>query len=300
MTKTRAAVATAAVIVATAAIVPTVILTSEGGGTDCTLANRADWQGSDCNYGTLIQLTGKSWTCNRNLALYGTLPIRVEIREGTTTPAQWTGANAGKIILSNGCTQPAADYAAGKVDLIGWTDGQGPKVDPYGNGQDALKYNGSVGPHDLIWTVEAQCGKIAPQAHQDGLQMQAGNHVTLVNGTIGNWDDGLATCAGAGGSVFYSSANGHFPGPEVNIVGGQYMTCGKGLYGGNDTAHGGGYPIGATTGAVTDAGFRTGRGSDDPNCAGIGATKPCQSGNTVVRVNLTCEHWSHLEQRWVP
>jgi len=130
------------------------------------------------------------------------------------------------------------------------------------------------------------------------LQMQAGSHVTLVNAEVGHWDDGLATCAGAGGSAFYSSANGHFPGPAADIVGGHFVSCAKGLYGGADTAHGGGYPLGWVTGTVTDAGFRTGRGTDDPNCGGFSTASPCKSGNTVTRVNLTCEHWSHTDQKW--
>src|SRR5262249_7135639 len=157
--------------------------------------------------------------------------------------------------------------------------------------------------HDLQWTGEFECGKRGNGAHQDGLQMQAGWAVTLVNGKTGNWDTGAATCAGAGGATFYSSANGHFPScldsgctqrQAVNILGGEFIACGKGLYGGLSQDHGGHYPNGdGLTGTVQDAWYHTGgalfNGSPDPNCGGIVKNaSPCNSGNTVTRVNLTC------------
>ena len=291
--KKLALLAAVAVVLATATTTALLATGSQASGVDCTLANRASWVWSNCNYGTTITVTGKSWTCNKALNLYGALPIRVEVYEGTTTPDMWAGSNAGKIILTNGCTEPAADYAAGKIDLIGYTDGLGWKNDQYGNGADALKYNGGVGPTSMYWTVSAQCGVLGSGAHQDGLQMQSGHDVHLVNGEIGHWDTGAATCAGAGGVTFYSQAQGHFPGPDADITGGHFVACGKGLYGGWDVDHGGGYPNGWDTGTVEDASYHTGGqlfdGTPDPGCGGITRNaNPCAAGNTVTTVNLTC------------
>lgn len=281
--------------------------TSATASTACRVSNWTAWgtnysqpggAGANCAYGTTLTFTNKSFVCNQPLSQYGTLPLRVIVNEAT--PGGWGNANAGKIILSDNCT---GDGNPDTVDLIVYAPGLGLKLDPYGNLQDAVKYNGSAGPHDIQWTGEFQCGKIGSGAHQDGLQMQSGWNMTLVNGKSGNWDTGAATCAGAGGATFYSSANGHFPScvngdcskrAPVNILGGEFISCGKGLFGGNDTKHHGGYPVGdGLTGTVTGASYHTGgalfNGSLDPNCGAIvkNAT-PCNSGNTVTRVTLTC------------
>jgi hypothetical protein len=270
--------------------------------TRCLVSNRAAWgvnydqpggAGANCSYGTTLTFTNTSFVCTKPLAQYGTLPLRVIVR--ATGP--WSGATAGAMILSSGCS---GDNNPDTIDLIVYVDMKGAVLDQWGNGQDAAKYNGT-GPKDLEWTGEFQCGHEAPGAHQDALQMQAtGGNVSLVNGKTGFWNTGMATCLGAGGAIFYSSANGHFPAPPTNVLGGQYIACGKGLYGGNDVNHGGGYPV-QNTGRVDGASFRAGRkDGSDPNC---GASKsggtPLAGGDTLTMTNLVGEKWDKTLKTWV-
>jgi acetyl esterase/lipase len=258
----------------------------------CKVSNSASWgtgysqeggAGANCSFGTSLKLVNRSFVCNKPLARYGTLPLRVEVL--ATGP--WTsGANAGAIILSSGCS---GDGDSDTIDLIVNVPMKGGKLDPWGNGADAVKYNGFPGPHDLQWTGEFQCGHQDIGAHQDALQMQSGTNVSLVNGKTG-YPSGLATCWGAGGAIFYSSANGHFPSCAtlacdvrfpVDVVGGIYVACHRSLTGGGTA-----YPP-WHTGTVRDAAFRTGRATD-PNCGGSRGGNPCLAGVTLTTINLNC------------
>jgi hypothetical protein len=265
--------------------------------TICLVSNAASWgtgygqpggAGANCSYGSTLTLTNQTFDCRKPLATYGRLPLRVVVN--ATGP--WASrANAGAVLLGTGC---AGDGNSDTVDLIVNIPMKGALLDPFGPGADAIKYNGFPGPHDIQWTGEFQCGKKNPGAHQDGLQMQSGMNMTLVNGKTG-FPNGKATCQGAGGAVFYSSANGHFPSCAtlacdvrfpVDVVGGIYVACGKGLTGGYAVNRGGGYPVGST-GTVRDAAFRT-AASADPNCTNRGGGSPCTGGSTLTKINLNC------------
>src|SRR3970282_560243 len=86
------------------------------------------------------------------------------------------------------------------VNLILDIRGDGP-TSPNGSGADALKTR--VNPQDLRITGSIQCGRRAPDSHQDTLQIQGGTNITFVNVEGGgNYDAGLSTCQGAGGGPF--------------------------------------------------------------------------------------------------
>jgi len=181
--------------------------------TTCLVSNRTAWgtnysqpggAGANCAYGSALTYTNTSFFCNRPLASYGKLPLKVTV----IANGPWAKQNAGAIILSDGCT---GDSNSDTIDLIVDDEMKGAVLDKWGNGQDAVKYNGSAGPNNVQWTGEFQCGHQSPGAHQDALQMQAGQGNALVNGKTGNWTAGTSTCLGAGGATFYSSANKHFP-----------------------------------------------------------------------------------------
>jgi len=269
--------------------------------TTCLVSNRTAWgtnysqpggAGANCAYGTALTYTNTSFFCNKPLASYGKLPLKVTV----IANGPWAKQNAGAIILSDGCT---GDSNSDTIDLILDDEMKGAVLDKWGNGQDAVKYNGTTGPNNVQWTGEFQCGHVSPGAHQDALQMQAGQGNALVNGKTGNWNNGTSTCLGAGGATFYSSANKHFPGPPTSIYGGQFVTCNHGLYGGKDINHGGGYPV-QNTGTVNGASFRTGRkDGTDTNCgSGGGGGMPCAAGNTLTTTSLTCQVWDRATRQW--
>ena len=167
------------------------------------------------------------------------------------------------------------------MNLIVDIRGGGP-ASPYGPGHDAFKTR--VNPQNLRITGSFQCGRRAPDAHQDSLQIQGGTNITFVNVLGGgNYDAGLSTCQGAGGGPFYSLNQIS----NVDVLGGKWISCNHALNGGNP----------GVDNDIDDAKFRSGRvDGSDPNC-NFYSSPPCLNTAALTLRNVTCERW--LGGRWV-
>ena len=234
-----------------------------GPGT-CSVANT-----SGCVPGSTLTFRDAQFTCDRPLASYGRLPLKVVMEY---TPGRVFNGN-GAVDLITGCL---GDGNASTIDLIVDVRGDGRT---YGPGQDALKVR--LGAAEIQLTGHADCGPRAGGAHQDGIQLQGGRDITFVDFTVGNYDAGLSTCQGAGGAFFYSGANGNSP-QDTHVIRGQYIGCNHSLF------------IGGGTGSVSDARFRSGRtDGSDPVCTGYAASPACTgSAPGVTTRNLTCETYN--------
>jgi hypothetical protein len=167
------------------------------------------------------------------------------------------------------------------VNLILDIRGSGPRSSA-GNGEDAFKTRQN--PQNLRITGSIQCGRRAPGAHQDSIQIQGGTNITFVNVVAGgDYDAGTSTCMNAGGGPFYSINQI----TNVDILGGKYIGCNHALNAGNARSGGG-------NGAY-NARFRSGR-SNDPNCADFYGSPPCINTSNLTMQNLTCERW--VNGRW--
>ena len=181
--------------------------------------------------------------------------------------------------MNYGCTgQSIVDTS---VHLIVDIRGDGPRSSA-GNGQDAFKTRQN--PQNINVTGSIHCGRRAPGAHQDSIQIQGGTNITFVNVLAGgDYDAGTSTCMGAGGGPFYSLnriAN-------VDILGGKYISCNHALNGNNANSGPGN--------DVRDARFRSGR-SSDPNCASFATAPPCLNTRALSLSSIVCERW--VNNRW--
>jgi RTX calcium-binding nonapeptide repeat (4 copies) len=236
----------------------------------CSMTDYTKWTWEQCKPGTTITMTNEGWHCKKPLASYGPLPIKVV----AISTAAWT--DAAPITLNSGCTgSPGTD-----VNLIVDIRGEGP-ISPNGSGVDAFKTR--VNPQDIRVTGSIQCGRRAPNAHQDAIQLQGGTNITFVNVVAGgDYEAGLSTCQGAGGGVFYS----YNQITNVDVLGGEFIGCNKALNGnnagdGND---------------VTGAKFRSGRNNGtDPNCT-FASSPPCVNTTTLKLRDVVCEQW--IGGRW--
>jgi hypothetical protein len=238
--------------------------------TDCATTNYTTWSWEQCKPGTTITVTNQAWHCRQPLSSYGPLPIKVV----SISTAAWDDGAA--VTVNSGCTgSPGSD-----VNLIVDIRGAGPGS-PYGSGHDAFKTR--VNPQDLRITGSLQCGRRAPDAHQDSLQIQGGTNIAFVNVIGGgDYDAGLSTCQGAGGGPFYSSNRI----VNVDVLGGKWISCNHALNGGHP----------GTDNDVVGAKFRSGRGDgSDPNCT-FHSSPPCRNTAPLRLVNVTCERW--LNGRW--
>jgi hypothetical protein len=226
-----------------------------------------------------LNFTDTQFTCDRPLNLYGPLPLRVVL---DYTPGRTYSGN-GAVDLITGC---AGDGNPSTIDLIVDVRGDGRT---YGPGEDAVKVRLGAGYNAGIQvTGRANCGPRAGAAHQDGIQLQGGRDITFVDFTIGDYDNGLSTCQGAGGALFYSGASGNQP-ENIHIVRGRYIGC-------NHALHAGGSGSGTVTGAM----FRSGRtDGSDPNCVGYHASPPCMGSAPQIAISgVTCQIWSAARDRW--
>jgi len=241
--------------------------------TDCATGNYKDWSWEQCKPGTKIVVTNQAWDCRRPLSSYGKLPIKV-VSISTTA---WDAI--APVTVNSGCTgSPGTD-----VNLIVDIRGDGPNS-PVGNGADGFKTR--VNPQNLRITGSIQCGRRAPDAHQDSLQIQGGTNITFVNVIGGgDYDAGLSTCQGAGGGPFYSLNSI----VNVDVLGGKWIGCNHALDGGQP----------GTDNDIVDAKFRSGRtDGSDPNCTAFFSSLPCVRTAALRLENVTCERW--VGGRWVP
>lgn len=260
---------------------------SDGGGSDgasdaaspgeetCLVSNRSGWSlgGGDCVVGETLTFTDEAFVCDQPLDSYGTLPLKVVVRSTTA----WD--DAGAVLLDNGCR---GDDDPDTIDLVVVIEGEGPFSDT-GPGADALKTRNAPGPQDIQLTGVIDCGRQAPGAHQDGIQIQGGSSIAFVNVAMGDYQAGLSTCQGAGGAFFYSLNDPQ----NVDILGGEYIACNHGLLGDEGAGH-----------DVTDARFRSGRNDgSDPSCdfASGGA---CTQTDGLTLTDVTCEEWNPATDQW--
>lgn len=170
--------------------------------------------------GTTINVNSVQWRCDRPLAQYGALPIRVI----------WNGrSSADAISISSNC----AGDGTPAVDLILNVNGNGADLGP---GQDAVKVGsspGTVRPHDIEISGYAQCGSVSPSsAHQDVVQILSGERITFVDFSSGNVQQRTFTCRGAGGAFFPTSTAPGDPNRQprdVVCVRCQFVTSNHGL-----------------------------------------------------------------------
>jgi chitodextrinase len=238
------------------------------GGGSCSVADT-----SGCVPGTTLTFRDDQFRCDRPLSSYGRLPLKVVL---DYTPGRRYGGN-GAVDLITGCT---GDGNPSTIDLIVDIRGDGRT---YGPGADALKTR--LSPSDIQLTGSANCGpRYSSEAHQDGVQLQGGRNITFVDFEIGDYDNGLSTCQGAGGAFFYSYASA----TNINVVRGKYIACNHSLFMGNGS------------GSVSDAMFRSGRtDGSDPVCAGYAGSDPCTgSAPGITTRNLTCQQWSRTARRF--
>jgi hypothetical protein len=231
-----------------------------------------------------LTFTDAQFHCNRPLATYGQLPLKVVL---TYTPGRLFPGN-GAVDLFTGC---AGDGNPNTIDLI--VDVRGDGV-TYGPGVDAFKVRQEAGWNGSIeLTGHVDCGpKYTEDQHQDGVQLQGGRNITFVDFSVGDYDNGRSTCQGAGGAFFYSDASGYFP-TDINVIRGKYIACNHSLFTGAQTS-----------GSVTGAMFRSGRvDGTDPFCNQYNGSPPCTGENDriaagITLTNVTCQRWNAAADRW--
>jgi hypothetical protein len=232
---------------------------------------------SGCVPGYVINVMDDDWICNQPLSNYGPLPIKVILDFSTALPNNLNGVE-----LVTGC---AGDSDPNTIDLILDVRGDGLT---YGVAVDAVKIKQKAGwDNGIQITGHAECGpRDNDEIHQDGIQAQGGRNISFVDFTVGDYDAGISTCQGAGGAMFYSSANVYY-GENIDVIRGKYIACNKGLTIGSP----------GNTGSVTDAVFRSGRvDGTDPKCIDINGPATCGGTGDVTVTNVTCQKWNSLSQ----
>ncbi len=239
----------------------------------CTVADT-----STCRPGRTIVRRNQKWLCDRPLARYGRLPLKVVVNFSAGRRLNANGA----IDLVTGC---AGDGNSNTIDLIVDVRGNGRT---FGAGHDAMKVRQRAGyVRGIQLTGVVQCGPRAPGAHQDGVQLQGGRNITFVDFRVGRYDLGRSTCQGAGGAFFYSGASGYVP-TNIDVVRGRYIACNHSLF------------AGLGSGSVRNARFRSGRtDGTDRRCRGFAGSIPCDIRNAVSLSGNTCQRWSWRGNRWV-
>ncbi|MGH3036595.1 MAG: hypothetical protein ACRDMU_05380 [Gaiellaceae bacterium] len=266
-----------AIVTASAALAPSAGAATAAGAEgaaavnlDCTVASTAG-----CVPGRTLTLRNRKFFCNRPLARWGRLPLKVVV---TFTVGRRFGAN-GAIDLYTGC---AGDANPATVDLIVDVRGNGRS---YGPGNDAFKVRRGAGyTRGIQVTGTVQCGpRYSLASHQDGVQVQGGRNITFVDFNVGRYNLGRSTCQGAGGAFFYSGG-----GTNIDVVRGRYIACNHSLL------------VGRGTGAIVRARFRSGRtDGSDPKCRSFAGSAPCDIGPGVRVSNLVCQRWNARRNVWV-
>ena len=258
-----------------------------GGSADCLVSNRSQWAvgGQSCRYGTLLNMGSSQFRCSQPLSNYGPLPLKITWDFAANRNPSW--GDQGALDLVAGCT---GDGNPDTIDLIAYVPGDGRS---YGSSGGAAKFRAPPGPTNIQVTGVFQCGPVAAgsAAHQDVWQFQGGSassNLAIVNGVSGNWHAGTATCVGAGGATFWSTTN------DIDILGGQYVTCNHGFFGAGQ---------GTAGNRVDGAGFRTGRteaasGGGDPRCVGFSASNPCLGTARFAFADVTCQRWNAGRNDW--
>jgi hypothetical protein len=183
-------------------LAPFVDLAREEIGLDL-MAEALKKQAEEATPGTVIQVT-EGWDCTQPLEAYGSLPITIEssIDNEAIQP---------EMVDAVSLTGPRCegDGDPSTIDLILHIRGNGGSLGPTA---DAVKLR--QGPHDINITGYADCGKPAPEAHQDGIHAMLGYRITFSDFRVGNTEPGRPTCVGAGGGLFIQQRFEDDPLPE--------------------------------------------------------------------------------------
>jgi hypothetical protein len=164
---------------------------------------------------TAITLTDQTWTCNKALSLYGPLPIQVTINYTAPNLVEF-GA-----FLGGGCLGTGN---SGSPQLILNINGDGVK----GVFGDLIRIANTANVGNMVIGGSGDCGIPRQGNHQDGIQAIGGHDITFLDFEQGqNGTDGMPSCQGAGGGIFYSSAQ-NIP-VNMQILGGHYKACNTGI-----------------------------------------------------------------------
>lgn len=249
------------------------------GEVTCLVSNRSQWNlaGTNCALGTELRFTNQQFRCDRPLSQYGPLPLKL-VWNFTGNP---DFGDQGHLDFLDGCRGDGNDNT---IDVIVISNADGVRLGAAGG---AGKFR-TAGPTDIQITGNFDCGPLGSSAaHQDGWQFHPDHlaaRLDIVNGTSGNWAAGTSTCIGAGGAIFWSNDY------DVDVYGGRYVTCNKGLFGAGQSRPGN---------EIVGAGFRTGRNDGtDPKCVGYYASDPCLATSNFRLENVICQRWDRSTRTW--
>ena len=219
------------------------------------------------------------------------LPVKV-VLNFTYNFVPATGGGAAQ--LGAGCT---GDADSQSIDLILDVRGDG---QTYGPGDDAVRIsNASPGARNIQITGKANCGKKQGAAHQDGIQAIGGTDITFADFEVGNFDGGVATCQGAGGGLFYSSAAPIKP-VRLSFVRGKIIACNHALIDGGGNG---------ASGQIVGTKFRSHRHlqntvppvprlCQDGNGGPYATAKSVLSNPNVAKSGITMQYWNGATQQW--
>jgi hypothetical protein len=242
------------------------------------------------------------WICNTTLTaenqsgatITGSgFPVRVDINFNAGTTLERDGAS-----IEPGCLGDTDADCATSIDLILEIEGNG--VDT-GFSADAVKQKLAGTPTCGIQiTGTVNCGPPPTGAHPDGIQAQGLSNVSWVDFEVADYDSGEATCQGAGGAFFYSSAGANAA-TNTHVIRGKYIACNTSFQDGDS---------GINTGSVNGALFRGGRTESaatggTPACEGYPGTTACAefpspgfNNPDVTKTNIDCEQWNPTTNAW--
>ena len=124
--------------------------------------------------------------------------------------------------LSPGCE---GDGEPDTIDLVVEIEGDG---ETRGFSADAFKVKSTVDPPGgLQVTGRLDCGPAPEGVHQDGSSPRA-DRIGFYDVEIGDWEQGAATCQGAGGG-FFISGTAETEGTDITVERLRSVTCNHGL-----------------------------------------------------------------------
>jgi hypothetical protein len=149
--------------------------------------------------GSTLEVVNEAWHCTAPVTTYGEVPVTVHVVFANAASASATFGDG--VYLEDGCT---GDGDAGNgCDLILEVDGDGGDLGP---AHDGVKVK--EGARDLVVCGHADCGRLAPGAHQDAVQVMGGDRIVFRGFRSGDVDARTYTCGGGGGGFFVSATNG--------------------------------------------------------------------------------------------
>ena len=164
---------------------------------------------------TAITVTDDDWICNKALSLYGPLPIMVTINYTAPNLVEF-GAFLGGGCLGTGNTGPP--------QLILNINGDGTK----GVFGDLIRVANTANVGNMVIGGYGDCGIPRQFNHADGTQSIGGHDITFLDFELGqNGADGMPSCQGAGGAIFFSSAQ--YITTNLQIIGEHYAACNTGV-----------------------------------------------------------------------